>query len=78
MVGLYYPPVQSDESEREFVDYLTQGIDSVLVERPSAGVIIDGDFNLLNPCLLCQRLNLKRHVKAPARGNNTVDQILTI
>ena len=49
----------------------------MLVERPSAGVIIAGDFNSLNPCLLCHRLNSKRLVRAPTRGNNTLDQILT-
>ena len=69
MVGFYYPPGQSSKSGRECVDYLTQGVDSVLVERPSAGVIIAGDLNSLNPCSLCHRLDLKRVVKAPTRGN---------
>jgi len=77
IVTIYYPPGQSKEREREMQDYLTKGVDIVLQDYPSAGVIIAGDINTFNPNILCQCLSLKKLVKAPTRGQNTLDQILT-
>lgn len=59
------------------LDYLTRGTDSVLADRPSTGIIIGGDFNSLNLHPICLRLDLKSLVKAPTRGQNTLDNILT-
>ena len=75
--GVYYPPGQTKEHDREMLDYLKRGVDSVLADRPSTGIIIGGDFNSLNLRPICLRLGLKRLVKAPTRGQNILDNILT-
>ena len=53
------PPGQSAESERELIEYITRGLDSVLRDYPSAGVCIMGDFNQMKLSRLCRRFNLK-------------------
>ena len=77
VVGVYFPPGQSAESERELIEYITRGLDSVLRDYPSAGVCIMGDFNQMKLSRLCRRFNLKKSVKAPTRGTRVLDQILT-
>ena len=59
------------------IDYLTNCPDAVLKDNPSAGVLLAGDFNKLCHRNLCRRFNLKSLVRAPTRGNNILDQILT-
>ena len=39
--------------------------------------LIAGDFNKLNLSRLCNRFDLKKHVTAPTRGNNILDQYCT-
>ena len=57
--------------------FLTNVIDSVLHDRPSVRIIVTGDFNQMNLNLLCNCFNLRKVVKVPTRGKNTLDQILT-
>ena len=76
-VGLYFPPGKSASEGKELNDYITDNLDNLLKEKPSAGIMITGDFNHLNPRQLCQRFGLRRIVKAPTRGQNILDQILT-
>ena len=76
-VGVYYPPRQTKEREREMLDYVTRGVDSVLADRPSTGIIIGGAFNSLNLRPICLQLGLKSLVQAPTRGQNILDNILT-
>ena len=71
--GLYFPPGKSAIEAKELIEYLTECLDLVLMERPSAGIVITGDFNNLNPSQLCQRFCLRKVVRAP----NTFDQLLT-
>ena len=56
---------------------LTTCMDNVLPQQPSSGIVIAGDFNQLKLKELCNRFNLKKSVKKPTRGQNTLDQILT-
>ena len=48
--------------------FLTTGIDSLLPDWPSIGIIVTGDFNQMNLNLLCKRFNLRKVVKVPNRG----------
>ncbi len=59
------------------IRYLSDGLDSFLRDHPSAGLIITGDFNKMKLRTLCNRFNLRKAVKAPTRGRNVLDQILT-
>lgn len=59
------------------IDNITERLDNLLKERPSAGVIITGDFNHLIPRQLCQIFSLRKLVKMPARGENILDQFLS-
>ena len=77
MVIVYYPPGQSVENGIEIINYLTDGLDSLLHVRLSTGIIIAGDFNKLNLSRLCNRFGLKKTVSSPTRGKNSLDQILT-
>ena len=77
VTGVYFPPGQTAEDEREMYEYITKGLDSVLHDRPSAGIIVAGDFNKMRLNLLCRRFNLKKAVRAPTRGRNILEQILT-
>ena len=47
------------------------------VYYPSIGLIVTGDFNHMNLNPLCGRFNLCKVVKAPTRGGNSLDQILS-
>ena len=77
VVGVYYPPGQSAENEKEMNEYITRGLDSILQDFPSAGVFIMGDFNQMKLNTLCRRFSMKKSVKAATRGNNVLDLILT-
>ena len=59
------------------IDHITERLDNLLLERPSAGIIITGDFNHLNPRQLCQRFSLRKLVKMPSCGQNILDQFLS-
>lgn len=61
----------------EFIKCISDGIEAVLCERPSSGIIITGDFNKLNLEPLCRQFGLRKLVKLPTRGNATLDQFLT-
>lgn len=77
MVTDYHPPEQTVERGREMIDYLTNGLDHILRDRTSSGIVTGGDFNKLNRNGLCTRFNLRKLVKSAARGTNILDQILT-
>ncbi len=77
VVGVYYPPGQTAEAEKEMIRYLSDGLDSFLRDHPSAGLIITGDFNKMKLRTPCNRFNLGKVVNAPTRGRNVLDQILT-
>jgi hypothetical protein len=55
-------------------DHLFQSLDTALAEFPNAGIIILGDFNQFTPGSLCSSFKLKKLVKKPTRGANTLDQ----
>ena len=77
-VALYYPEFRrSVAKETELNNYITERLDNLLKERPSAGIVITGDINQLDPRPLCRRFDLRKMVKSPTRGNNILDQILT-
>ena len=73
----YFPPGKTCTEERELIDHITECLDNLLIERPSTGIIITGDFNHLNPRQLCQRFSLRKLVKMPTRGQNILDQFLS-
>ena len=77
VVGVYFPPGQSVENERDWNEYITRGVDSVLRDFPFAGVCVMGDFNQMKLNTLCRRFNLKKSVRAPTRGANILDQLST-
>ena len=58
-------------------DYLTECLDKLLQDTPSAGILLPGDFNHLDLCGLCRRFSLRKLVHAPTRGLHVLDQILT-
>ena len=74
---VYHPPGQPTENNNDMTEYLTNCLDSFLTDRPSSGIVIAGDFNKLNLTRLCNRFDLKKHVTAPTRGNNILDQYST-
>ena len=74
---MYRPPGQSTENNVDMTEYLPTCLDSFLIDRPSYGIVIAGDFNKLNLSHLCNRFDLKKHVTAPTRGNNILDQYCT-
>ena len=78
IVGVvYHPPGQSTENNNDMTEYLTTCLDTFLTNRPSSGIVMAGDFNKLNLSRLCNRFDLKKHVTAPTRGNNILDQYFT-
>lgn len=77
-VALHFPEFcRSIAKESELNNYITEHLDNLLKERPSAGIVITGDINQLDPRSLCRRFDLWKIVKAPTRRNNILDQILT-
>ena len=77
-VALYFPEFRRNiAKESELKGYITERLDNLLKERPSAGIVITGDINQLDPRTLCRRFDLRKIVKAPTPGNNILDQILT-
>ena len=77
VIGMYFPPGQTLEDEKTMHEYVTNSLDKILQDHPSAGMIIAGDFNKMRLKPLCRRFNLKKSVRAPTRGGNILDQILT-
>ena len=59
------------------IDYVAERLENLLIERPSAGIIITGDFNHLSPRQLCQKFSQRKLIKMPSRGKNILDQFLS-
>lgn len=77
-VALYYPEFRRNTVKKaDLNSYITERLDYLLKERPSAGIVITGDINQLDPRPLSQRFDLRKIVKAPTRGKNILDQIHT-
>ena len=70
-------PGQAATNDTSMIEYLTNGIDSILQSYPSAGIIIAGDFNKMKLGSLCNRFDLRKIVKKPTRGNNILDRIVS-
>ena len=66
--ALYFTPGKTCTEERKLIDHINERLDNLLIERPSAGIIITGDFSHLNPRQLCQRFSLRKLVKMATRG----------
>jgi hypothetical protein len=47
--GINFPPSKYANEAKEFTEYITKCLDSILKERPSAAIVVTGDFNHLNP-----------------------------
>ena len=60
LVGVYYPPNQTVEAEKEMLRYVSHRLDLFLRDHPSAGLLIVGDFNRLNLSSLCRQFNLRK------------------
>ena len=71
MATVYHPPQNKDYLLR---DHLFQSLDTALAEFPNAGIILLGDFNQFTPSSLCSSFKLKKLVKKPTWGVNTLDQ----
>ena len=76
-IVVHCPPGQTAANETSMIDYLTNGIDSILQSYPSAGIIIAGDFNKMKLGPLCNRFDLRKIVKKPTRGKYILDQIVS-
>ena len=74
---MFNPLGQSVENDNEMINYLAEGLDSVLHDRPAVGILLAGDFKKLSLGRLCNRFNLKKIVNQPTRRKNKSDQILT-
>ena len=71
---IYHPPL---DDEAGLAKYLISSLDSVLDKNPNAGIFLVGDFNRFNFRILSNNFNLRQLVKAPTRGSETLDLILT-
>jgi hypothetical protein len=69
---LVVPATTNDQMETRL-----NGLDIILTKWISSGIIIAGDFNMLNISRVCSRFGLRKTVSAPTRGKNTLDQIAT-
>ena len=75
---MYFPEFRRNiAKESELNRYITERLYNLLKERPSAGMVITGDINQLDPRSLCRRFDLWKIVKARTRGNNILDQSST-
>ena len=45
--GVYFPPGKNAAEEKEMTDYLTECLDKLLQDTPSAGILLAVDFNHL-------------------------------
>ena len=85
VVGVYYPPGQYADAEKRnagishWRDRLSVVWLPVNSHQQPSGLVITGNFNQmkLNQLQLCRYFSLRKVVKAPTRGRNTLDQILT-
>lgn len=64
---IYHPPLRSK------AEYLISSLDTVLNKYPNAGVLSIGDFKRLNFRILRNNFSSRQLIKAPTRGNATLD-----
>ena len=60
VVIAYNPPGQQRENDYEMIDYLSNGLDIILTKWISSGIIIAGEFNMLNISHVCSRFGLRK------------------
>ena len=70
---VYHPPTADDE---QMINYLINTLSEIVSSIPYAGVILTGDFNLLNIVQVATQFNLKQLVKF-TRAGRTLDLIRT-
>ena len=74
---VYSPPCISVQEGSDLIEYIIDSLDQVCSAFPDCGIVITGDFNMLNVADLLSSHNLKQVVREPTRGNNILDLIIT-
>jgi hypothetical protein len=78
MLGVVYsPPGISAQEGSDLIEHIIDSLDQVCSAFPDCGIVITGDFNMLNVADLLSSHNLKQVVREPTRGNNILDLIIT-
>ena len=74
VAGVYHPPKASNESE--LIEHIAHTVTGVKIKHPGCRVVICGDFNKANIKPLSNK-GVKQVVRAPTRGSNVLDLIIT-
>ena len=69
-IGAMYFPETPTDLQRTHASYIIECIDSVKSTHPDCGVVLLGDFNILNVMNILANHTLKQLVHKPTRGNN--------
>lgn len=63
--------------DNAMLEYLTTSLTTIEGLYPGCGIVLTGDFNRLNINRLLTQFKLKQLVRAPTRGEHTLDLIIT-
>ena len=74
VAGVNHPP--KAPNERELVEYIAHTVTNVKIKHLDCRVVICGDFNKANIKPLNNK-GVKQVVRAPTRGSNVLDLIIT-
>lgn len=74
---VYSSPGISAQEGSDLIEHIIDSQDQVCSAFPDCGIVITGDFNMLNVADLLSCHNLKQVVREPTRGNNILDLIIT-
>ena len=77
VASIYHPPSDYSYDAKDFIDYLIDSCERILLRDPNMNIIIAGDINKLNIYDLLSQQALTQMVKAPTRCNNILDVFIT-
>ena len=75
--GVVYHPPDPVYNPDELIEYLFDGLETLLTNNPGCRVILAGDINQLKLNTLMHQFSLSQLVKKPTRGSNKLDVFLT-
>jgi len=75
--AVYNPPDSTTQQQKDLVEYLIAGLDTITAKHPDCGIVIMGDFNGLDVNDILANHNLRQIVNESTRGNNILDLIIT-
>ena len=76
IIGTIHHPPPPNADDNEILTYLSTTLTTIESQYPGCGILLAGDFNILNVSRLLTQFKMKQLVRSPTRGDQILDLAL--